>query len=71
MEKQGADALGVQVLQQFFVTVTRKVEPHLPVDEAAERVGELATWEVFTPTQMMSLPRSRSRSDKPIFGFRW
>ena len=46
----GCGCLSVQVLQEFFVTVTRKVPQPLPVDEAAGRVREFAAWKVFTPT---------------------
>lgn len=42
--------VSVQVLQEFFVTVTRKVAAPLPVDEAAARVREFAAWKVFAPT---------------------
>ncbi|MGE3885010.1 MAG: PIN domain-containing protein [Vicinamibacterales bacterium] len=45
----GTGCLSVQVLQEFFVTVTRKVASPLPVDEAAERIRELAAWRVFSP----------------------
>ena len=34
----GTGCLSVQVLQEFFVTVTRKVAKPLPVDEAADRI---------------------------------
>jgi predicted nucleic acid-binding protein len=44
----GTGCLSVQVLQEFFVTVTRQVSQPLSVDEAANRIGELATWEVFS-----------------------
>ena len=40
----------LQVLQEFFVTVTLKVARPLPVDEAADRVREFAAWKVFAPT---------------------
>ena len=46
----GGGCLSVQILQEFFVTVTRKVAQPLPVDEAADRIREFATWQVFTPT---------------------
>jgi len=46
----GAGCLSVQVLQEFFVTVTGKVARPLSIDEAADRVRELATWKVFAPT---------------------
>jgi predicted nucleic acid-binding protein len=45
----GAGCLSVQVLQEFFVTITTKVPQLLPVDDATERVRELATWKVFSP----------------------
>jgi predicted nucleic acid-binding protein len=43
-------ALSVQVLQEFFVTVTRKVAEPLSLDAAEERVRELTAWHVFAPT---------------------
>ena len=42
--------LSVQVLQEFFVTVTRKVATPLPVAQAEERVREFSAWDVFAPT---------------------
>lgn len=47
---KGAGCLSVQVLQEFFVTITRKVPQPLSIDDAAERVGELAAWKIFAPT---------------------
>lgn len=47
--ESGTGCLSVQVLQEFFVTVTKKVAAPLPVDEAAERIRELAAWRVFSP----------------------
>jgi predicted nucleic acid-binding protein len=41
--------LSIQVLQEFFVTVTRKIPQPLPINEAAERIREFATWALFTP----------------------
>jgi predicted nucleic acid-binding protein len=46
----GTGCVSIQVLQEFFVTVTKKVAKPLPVEEATARVRELATWRVFTPT---------------------
>lgn len=46
----GAGCLSVQVLQEFFVTVTRKVARPLSLTEAADRVREFAAWKVFAPT---------------------
>jgi predicted nucleic acid-binding protein len=48
--ESGAGCLSVQVLQEFFVTVTRKVPRPLSVDGAADRIREFATWKVFAPT---------------------
>jgi predicted nucleic acid-binding protein len=45
----GTGCLSVQVLQEFFVTVTRKVAQPLTIDEAAERIREFAAWNVFAP----------------------
>jgi predicted nucleic acid-binding protein len=46
----GSGCLSVQVLQEFFVTVTRKVARPLPAQDALSRIRELAVWSVFTPT---------------------
>lgn len=46
----GTGCLSVQVLQEFFVTVTRKVAQPLSVDEAADRIREFTAWKVFAPT---------------------
>jgi predicted nucleic acid-binding protein len=45
----GTGHLSVQVLQEFFVTVTHKVPVPLPVADAAERIRELTAWTVFAP----------------------
>jgi predicted nucleic acid-binding protein len=45
----GTGCLSVQVLQEFVVTVTRKVAEPLTAREAADRIRELAAWKVFTP----------------------
>jgi predicted nucleic acid-binding protein len=42
--------VSIQVLQEFFVTITKKVAKPLPVDEATTRIRELAAWRVFSPT---------------------
>jgi predicted nucleic acid-binding protein len=41
--------VSVQVLQEFFVTVTRKVAKPLPVEDAKARIREFAAWKVFAP----------------------
>ena len=45
-----AGCLSVQVLQEFFVTVTLKVPKRMPTEEAEERVRDLSRWTVFSPT---------------------
>jgi predicted nucleic acid-binding protein len=48
--ESNSGCVSIQVLQEFFVTVTRKVAKPLPVDEAKARVREFAAWRVFAPT---------------------
>jgi predicted nucleic acid-binding protein len=48
--ESGTGCLSVQVLQEFYVTVTRKVAQPLPADEATDRIREFAAWKVFAPT---------------------
>jgi predicted nucleic acid-binding protein len=45
----GTGCLSVQVLQEFFVTVTGKVAKPLSIEEAADRVREFGAWKVFAP----------------------
>jgi len=46
----GTGCLSVQVLQEFFVTVTGKVAEPLSAEEAAARVREFGAWTVFAPS---------------------
>jgi len=39
-----AGRLSVQVLQEYYVTVTRKLDPGMSADEAREDVRDLAAW---------------------------
>jgi len=48
--KTGIGCLSVQVLQEFFVAVTRKVPQPLSIEEGAERLREFANWKTFAPT---------------------
>ena len=41
--------VSIQVLQEFFVTVTTKVARPVSVDDATARIRELAAWRVFAP----------------------
>jgi predicted nucleic acid-binding protein len=45
----GEGCLSVQVLQEFYVTVTRKVATPLSPNAAAQIVTDLALWEVHCP----------------------
>lgn len=42
--------LSIQILQEFYVTVTRKVAQPVKPEEAAEIIRDLSYWRVFTPT---------------------
>lgn len=44
-----AGCLSIQVLQELFVTITRKVPAPIPVHEAAQIVAELGSWRVHEP----------------------
>ncbi|MCC7018559.1 MAG: PIN domain-containing protein [Ardenticatenales bacterium] len=46
----GRGCLSVQVLQEYYVNITRKVPHPLNVAEAADIVSDLSTWDVHTPT---------------------
>jgi predicted nucleic acid-binding protein len=48
--QSNSGCVSVQVLQEFFVTVTKKVAKPLPVEEAKARVRDFAAWRVFSPT---------------------
>jgi predicted nucleic acid-binding protein len=39
-----AGRLSIQVLQEYYVTTTRKLDPGLPSDEARQDVRDLAAW---------------------------
>ena len=41
--------LSVQVLQEYFVTITRKVPKPMPDDVAEERIRDLSVWTIFSP----------------------
>ena len=45
-----AGCVSVQVLQEFFVTVTKKVAKPLSIEQATSHVREFAAWSVFSPT---------------------
>ena len=40
----------IQILQEFYVTVTRKIPNPLTSDATAQIISDLATWTVHSPT---------------------
>jgi predicted nucleic acid-binding protein len=49
LSRERSGLVSVQVLVEFYVTVTRKVATPLGHDEALAVVSDLATWNVFAP----------------------
>lgn len=47
---EGGGGLSIQVLQEFYVNITRKVPRPLAPSTAAEIIGDLAAWNVHSPT---------------------
>lgn len=47
--QERAGSLSIQVLQEFYVNVTRKVARPMTPEAAAAIIGELATWQVHRP----------------------
>ena len=45
----GTGCLSVQVLQEFYVTVTQKVAQSLDVELAVKIVEDLAYWKIYAP----------------------
>src|SRR5437870_4080524 len=50
IDDQGSGAASVQVLQELFVTLTRKVTPPLASEVARQIVADLLTWQIVEPT---------------------
>jgi predicted nucleic acid-binding protein len=46
---EGSGRLSAQVLQEYYVTVTRKLDPGMPRAEAREDVDALRTWSPLVP----------------------
>ncbi len=46
----GDGVLSIQVLQELFVTLTRKLGPPLPGADARAIINDLATWRTVEPT---------------------
>lgn len=47
--ESGRGALSLQVLQEFFTTLTRKASPPVSASIARRIVEDLATWRVYEP----------------------
>jgi len=47
----GTGVLSIQVLQEMFVSLTRKVSHPLSVPDARSVVADMATWRVIEPTR--------------------
>ncbi len=45
----GMGCLSIQVLQEFYVTITQKVAKPLDSDIAAQRIRDLTFWNLHTP----------------------
>ena len=48
--RNGLGCLSIQTLQEFFVTITRKVARPMAADEAAQIISDLGHWRVHSPT---------------------
>lgn len=60
----GAGVIDTQILAEFFVAVTRKMEAPLSIDEAYDRVKNyLRSWTVLTLTGMIVLEAARGVRD--------
>ncbi len=47
--QEHAGSLSIQVLQEFYVNVTRKIARPMTPETAAKIIAELATWQVHRP----------------------
>ncbi len=48
--QNGLGCVSIQTLQEFFVTITRKVAHPLPAQQAAQIISDLGHWRVHSPT---------------------
>lgn len=46
----GAGSLSIQVLQEFYVNITRKVPQPLALETARQIVADLSIWPIHSPT---------------------
>lgn len=61
----GGGCLSIQVLQEFYVDITRKVPRPLDPRQAAEVIADLANWNMHSPTaqDMLDAIRLQQRFD--------
>ncbi|HYX24806.1 MAG TPA: PIN domain-containing protein [Thermoanaerobaculia bacterium] len=64
--RSGEGVLSVQVLQEFFVTVTRKIPRPLSPDEALAIVEQYLTWQVVENTGDLLLAGIRLASELKV-----
>jgi predicted nucleic acid-binding protein len=64
----GSGRLSVQVLQEYYVTVTGKLDPGLPMDEARDDVAALSIWSPVVP-DLGLLEAAWSEQDRYGFSF--
>jgi len=50
LSHSGEGCLSIQVLQEFYVAVTRKVAKPLAPELAAQIIADLSAWHVHSPT---------------------
>lgn len=48
--RSGQGCVSIQVLQEFYVTVTRKIKPSLSVLTAKQIIKDLRGWQIHRPT---------------------
>jgi predicted nucleic acid-binding protein len=62
----GNGCVSVQVLQEFYVTVTRKVRHPLSPDTARQLVEDLGHWQVHSPTAADVVEAIRLHQSAPL-----
>ncbi|WP_366922476.1 PIN domain-containing protein [Metallumcola ferriviriculae] len=47
--EEGQGCLSIQVLQEFYVNITRKLSRPMPPETAAQIIGDLGQWDLHVP----------------------
>jgi predicted nucleic acid-binding protein len=66
--QSGRGALSAQVLQEYYVTVTRKLSPGMPIEEARDEVRDYASW---APLPITADLIERAFEVETRFGLSW